>query len=85
MTNSELERECSLAEAEGCEEFLVILPQIRYGKRVRIAPGLVARSLGHYPREGGPGAPDTTHLRLNCADVRRYLQTVGQASKPDHK
>lgn len=56
MTLEELEQECTKAEAfwadmpePGSPGFNVFVNRIAYGEKVRLAPGLQGRNLGHYP------------------------------------
>ncbi len=47
--------------------FNVFIDGYRYGRRVRIAPGLMGVNLGHYPPKG-------TMVNLKTADVRSFIE-----------
>lgn len=76
MTNADLLKDCIDAEYLGSDGFRVILSELNYKDFVEIDTNLTARNLGQYPSSGLSGEEDTTHLWVECSDVRKYLSRV---------
>jgi hypothetical protein len=79
MTLEELEKLCVDAETDGLllsnPGVRVCIPGKRYGKTVRIAPGLIGENLGHYP--------DGTHVFLRTEKVRAFLEKTRKSLGSD--